>query len=121
MTRNTHKGMRKFVCIGTWHFSNVSFTEACAGQKDYQHPTGINKKIHSIFAVDGKVIKNNASNQYDLTEKTITAMGDFSHYNEVNNDFVMIKGCCMGTKKRVITLRKVSIFSIYHLPVIHRL
>lgn len=35
-------------------------------------------------------------------------MGGFPHYGEVNNDFVMIKGCCMGPKKRVITLRKVS-------------
>ena len=34
-------------------------------------------------------------------------MGGFPHYGEVNNDFVMIKGCCMGPKKRVITLRKV--------------
>ncbi len=33
-------------------------------------------------------------------------MGGFPHYGEVNNDFVMIKGCCMGPKKRVITLRK---------------
>jgi hypothetical protein len=36
-------------------------------------------------------------------------MGGFPHYGEVNNDFVMIKGCCMGPKKRVITLRKVNI------------
>lgn len=35
-------------------------------------------------------------------------MGGFPHYGEVNNDFVMLKGCCMGPKKRVITLRKVS-------------
>jgi len=34
-------------------------------------------------------------------------MGGFPHYGEVNNDFIMIKGCCMGPKKRVITLRKV--------------
>lgn len=33
-------------------------------------------------------------------------MGGFPHYGEVNNDFIMIKGCCMGPKKRVITLRK---------------
>ena len=26
----------------------------------------------------------------------------------VNNDFLMLKGCVMGPKKRVITLRKVS-------------
>lgn len=37
-------------------------------------------------------------------------MGGFVHYGEVNNDFVMIKGCCMGPKKRVITLRKVIVF-----------
>lgn len=52
-------------------------------------------------------MKNNASTEYDLTEKTITPMGGFPHYGEVNNDFIMIKGCCMGPKKRVITLRKV--------------
>jgi len=37
-------------------------------------------------------------------------MGGFPHYGEVNNDFLMIKGCCVGPKKRVITLRKVSYF-----------
>lgn len=61
-----------------------------------------------IHTKDGKVIKNNASTEYDLSEKSITPMGGFPHYGEVNNDFVMIKGCCMGPKKRVITLRKVS-------------
>jgi len=35
-------------------------------------------------------------------------MGGFPHYGEVNNDFLMLKGCVVGTKKRVITLRKVS-------------
>lgn len=33
-------------------------------------------------------------------------MGGFPHYGEVTNDFVMIKGCCIGSKKRVLTLRK---------------
>lgn len=56
-----------------------------------------------------QIIKNNAATEYDLTEKTITPMGGFPHYGEVNNDFVMIKGCCIGPKKRVITLRKVKI------------
>lgn len=60
-----------------------------------------------IHTKDGKVIKNNACTEYDLSEKSITPMGGFPHYGEVNNDFVMIKGCCMGPKKRVITLRKV--------------
>jgi len=33
-------------------------------------------------------------------------MGGFPHYGVVNEDYVMIKGCCAGSKKRVITLRK---------------
>lgn len=41
-----------------------------------------------------------------MTDKSITPMGGFVHYGEVNNDFVMLKGCCIGSKKRVITLRK---------------
>lgn len=45
-------------------------------------------------------------------------MGGFPHYGEVNNDFVMIKGCCMGPKKRVITLRKVTVKLIFFLIVI---
>jgi len=60
-----------------------------------------------VHAKDGKVIKNNASTEYDITEKTITPMGGFPHYGEVNNDFIMIRGCCVGPKKRVLTLRKV--------------
>lgn len=60
-----------------------------------------------IHTKDGKVIKNNASTEYDLTEKTITPMGGFCHYGEVNQDFLMLKGCIAGTTKRVITLRKV--------------
>lgn len=33
-------------------------------------------------------------------------MGGFAHYGDVNEDFVMLRGCVMGPKKRVITLRK---------------
>jgi len=49
---------------------------------------------------------NNAMTQYDFTKKNITPMGGFPHYGEVNNDFVIIKGCCVGTKKRPIILRR---------------
>lgn len=28
------------------------------------------------------------------------------HYGSIMEDFVMIKGCCAGVKKRVVTLRK---------------
>jgi len=110
LPRKTHKGLRKVACIGAWHPSRVAYSVARAGQKGYHHRTEINKKVYrigqGIHTKEGKVVKNNASTEYDLTEKTITPMGGFPHYGEVNNDFVMIKGCCMGPKKRVITLRK---------------
>jgi len=110
LPRKTHKGLRKVACIGAWHPSRVQFTVARAGQKGYHHRTELNKKIYKIglgiHSKDGKMVKNNASTDYDLTEKTITPLGGFPHYGEVNNDYVMIKGCCAGPKKRVVALRK---------------
>jgi large subunit ribosomal protein L3e len=110
LQRKTHKGLRKVACIGAWHPSRVSFSVARAGQKGYHHRTEMNKKIYRMaegeHTKDGKVIKNNASTEYDATEKMITPMGGFPHYGEVKQDYVMIRGCCVGPKKRVITLRK---------------
>ncbi|KAK6135353.1 hypothetical protein DH2020_030864 [Rehmannia glutinosa] len=40
------------------------------------------------------------------TEKDITPMGGFPHYGVVKDDYLMIKGCCVGPKKRVVTLRQ---------------
>ncbi|KAK1344690.1 hypothetical protein QTO34_013388 [Cnephaeus nilssonii] len=147
LPRKTHKGLRKVACIGAWHPARVGCSIARAGQKGYHHRTELNKKIYRIgrgfHKEDGKVVKNNASTSYDLTDKSITPLmaytptavtgaacsssycglrdrlpgfelqlqyvleqGGFPHYGEVNNDFVMLKGCIAGTKKRVITLRK---------------
>merc|ERR1711956_192406 len=49
---------------------------------------------------DGKLVKNNAATEYDLADKAITPMGGFPHYGEVKQDFIMLKGCCIGPKKR---------------------
>uniref|UniRef100_A0A1I8I1L7 60S ribosomal protein L3 n=1 Tax=Macrostomum lignano TaxID=282301 RepID=A0A1I8I1L7_9PLAT len=109
LPRKTHKGLRKVACIGAWHPSRVAFSVARAGQKGYFHRTEINKKIYrmgqAVHQADGKLV-HNASTEFDLTEKSITPLGGFPHYGEVNQDFVMIKGCCIGPKKRVLTLRK---------------
>ncbi|XP_076026769.1 large ribosomal subunit protein uL3-like [Genypterus blacodes] len=110
LPRKTHKGLRKVACIGAWHPARVAYTIARAGQKGYNHRTELNKKIYRIskgvHIQDGKIVANNASTSYDTTQKAITPMGGFPHYGEVNNDFVMLKGCVPGTKKRVLTLRK---------------
>ena len=44
--------------------------------------------------------------EYDLTKKSITPLGGFPHYGVVNEDWLMVKGAVVGTKKRVLTLRK---------------
>ena len=53
-----------------------------------------------------QLVKNNAATDYDLADKSINPMGGFPHYGEVKQDFIMLKGCCIGPKKRVLTLRK---------------
>ncbi|CAJ0584185.1 unnamed protein product, partial [Mesorhabditis spiculigera] len=107
LPRKTHKGLRKVACIGAWHPSRVQFTVARAGQKGYHHRTETNKKIYRIgrsaLKTEGK---KNGATEFDLTEKTINPLGGFPHYGIVNQDFIMIRGCCLGTKKRPITLRK---------------
>merc|ERR1711875_94361 len=110
LPRKTHKGLRKVACIGAWHPSRIQFTVPRAGQKGYHHRTEINKKIYRMGAgyamKDGKLVKNNAATDYDLADKSITPMGGFPHYGEVKQDFILLKGCCIGPKKCVLTLRK---------------
>lgn len=103
LPRKTHKGLRKVACIGAWHPSRVSYTVARAGQKGYHHRTEINKKIYRIGS---GVDKGNAKTEFDPVDKAITPLGGFPHYGIINQDFVMLKGCVMGTRKRPITLRK---------------
>jgi len=109
LQRKTHRGNRKIACIGAWHPARVPIHVARAGQRGYHHRTEINKKVYRI--VKGSVTEEgkfnpNASTPADLTLKAITPLGGFPHYGVVTNDYVMVKGCVVGTKKRVITLRK---------------
>jgi len=110
LPRKTHRGLRKVACIGAWHPSRVSYTVARGGQKGYHHRVEINKKIYRLGAgyktEGGKVDMNNGSTEADLTEKSINPVGGFPHYGDVKNDFIMIKGSCMGVRKRPILLRK---------------
>jgi large subunit ribosomal protein L3e len=106
LPRKSHKGLRKVACIGAWHPANVNRSVARAGQKGYHHRTELNKKIYRVGAGANSGAKNNASTEYDITEKNITPLGGFPHYGQVNEDFLILKGCIMGAKKRVITLRK---------------
>merc|ERR1712110_852834 len=119
LPRKTHKGLRKVACIGSWHPSRVKYSVARAGQNGYHHRTEINKKIYKMaapeFTAEGPIVKDDkgnvvadrfASTEFDLTKKEITPMGGFPHYGSVRNDWIMIKGTCVGPRKRVLTLRK---------------
>merc|ERR1739847_7319 len=103
LPRKTHKGLRKVACIGAWHPSRVAFSVARSGQNGYHHRTEINKKVYRVGA---KGDSHSASTAFDLTDKAITPMGGFHHYGQINEDFLMLKGCVMGPRKRLITLRK---------------
>lgn len=114
LPRKTHKGLRKVACIGAWHPANVQWTVARAGQNGYFHRVERNKKIYRIGAgatYDSKgrrlaLPTGTASTDFDTTQKNITPLGGFPHYGEINNDFLMLKGCVPGPVKRSITLRK---------------
>jgi large subunit ribosomal protein L3e len=114
LPRKTHRGLRKVACIGSWHPARVKFTVARAGQMGYHHRTEINKRV---LRVGKKGDTKSASTEADLTEKGITPVGGFPHYGEVNEDWLMIKGCVAGSRKRCVTLRKsvVSVVKRSHL------
>jgi len=106
LPRKTHRGLRKVACIGAWHPAKVQYSVPRAGQNGYHHRTEMNKKVYKL----GKGIvggtENNATTDFDLTEKSINPVGGWPHYGLVKEDYIMIKGCIIGPKKRVITLRK---------------
>lgn len=109
LPRKTHRGLRKVACIGSWHPANIRYTVARAGQNGYYHRTEVNKKVYRVGTStfkDGKRELFNAITEHDLTKKSITPMGGFPHYGIVDEDYLMIKGSCVGTRKRPITLRK---------------
>jgi len=106
LPRKTHKGLRKVACIGAWHPSRVSYAVARAGQDGYHHRTEINKKVYRIGSKDNA---SSGSTEFDVTKKGITPMGGFPRYGNITEDFVVVKGCVVGAKKRVLTLRKTLI------------
>jgi large subunit ribosomal protein L3e len=103
LPRKSHRGLRKVACIGAWHPAKVQYSVARPGQNGFHHRTEMNKKVYKI----GKGgVENNAGTEYDLTEKSITPVGGFVHYGNVREDYMLLKGCVVGPKKRVVTLRK---------------
>jgi len=109
LNRKTRRGLRKVACIGAWHPAAVKWTVARRGQLGYHSRTEINKKIYRVGAGAVNNVIDNARCDNDAIDKNITPMGGFPHYGVVNQDFLLIKGGVIGTRKRPLVLRK-SIF-----------
>lgn len=82
----------------------MSWTVARVGQHGFHHRTQINHKIYKIGKKNEDSHK--ATTDFDLTTKDITPMGGFPRYGVVTEDYLMMKGSLVGTKKRPITLRR---------------
>jgi len=106
LPKKTHRGYRKVACIGAWHPERVMCTVPRAGQMGYHHRTERNKKVYKVGLGSVYGTKNNATTEADPTIKNITPLGGFPHYGDVTEDYLMVRGAIMGTKKRAITLRK---------------
>jgi len=120
LPRKTHRGLRKVACIGAWHPAKVQYSVARAGQNGCHHRTEMNKKIYRVGKAGtggkegaGEVNPLGGTTDFDLTEKSINPVGGFPHYGLIREDFLLIKGCIIGPKKRVTTLRK-SLFEQTH-------
>ncbi|RXK39137.1 60S ribosomal protein L3 [Tremella mesenterica] len=103
LPRKTHRGARKVACIGAWHPSKVMFSVARAGQRGYHNRRAQNLKIYRVGAGNDP---KNGSTDFDITPKTINPLGGWTRYPDIKNDFVMVKGCTPGPRKRICTLRK---------------
>ncbi|KAI5151428.1 large subunit ribosomal protein L3e [Enteropsectra breve] len=101
LPRKTNKGCRKVACIGAWHPARVLYSVARAGQLGFHRRTQQNLCVYAIGNGNEPV-----ATSFDLTEKTINPMGGFPHYGNIKNDYIMLKGCVTGPRKRVVTLRK---------------
>jgi large subunit ribosomal protein L3e len=114
LPRKTHKGLRKVGCIGGWHPERVRWTIARAGQSGFHHRTDMNKRIFRIGR-SAREVTDNATTEADLTVKNITPLGGFPHYGQVMNDYVMLRGSCVGKRKRNVILRQAL-----HAPASHK-
>merc|ERR1712217_500680 len=104
LPRKTHRGLRKVACIGAWHPARVGFSVPRSGQHGFHHRTEINKKVYKIGKVGEDSFK--CVTAFDPTDKDINPLGGFPNYGLVKNDYLVLKGAIVGTKKRCVTLRR---------------
>uniref|UniRef100_A0A3P9MH47 Uncharacterized protein n=1 Tax=Oryzias latipes TaxID=8090 RepID=A0A3P9MH47_ORYLA len=77
-----NKSLRKVACIGSWHPSRVGFTVDRAGETGDHHRT----EIHKVCYHPKKRWRR-------IHYLSFSPQGGFPQFSEVNNDFIMVKGC----------------------------
>ncbi|KAK2110598.1 60S ribosomal protein L3 [Saguinus oedipus] len=94
--------------IGVTKGKGYKGVTSCWHTKKLPHKThrGLRKVGQGYLVEDGQLIKNSAHTDCDLCDKSIYPLGGFVPCGEVTNDFVMLKGCVVGTKHRALTLCK---------------
>ncbi|KAL4841288.1 hypothetical protein H8958_002124 [Nasalis larvatus] len=94
---------------GLWTFKTV-FTEHISDEckrRFYKNWHKSKKKAFTKYCKKWQDKDGKKQLEKDFSSmKNINPLGGFVRYGEVTNDFVMLKGCVVGTKKRVLTLRK---------------
>ncbi len=65
----------------------------------------MNKKIYRVGKVVNSGCLYNATTNTDLTDKDITPLRGFPHYEAVKNDFFMDNGCVIRPKKRILMFK----------------
>merc|ERR1712216_919518 len=73
-------------------------------QKIYASRMWGNKKVYKIGKVGEDSFK--CVTAFDPTDKDINPLGGFPNYGIVKNDYLVLKGAIVGTKKRCVTLRR---------------
>ncbi|CAL9238399.1 unnamed protein product [Arabidopsis halleri] len=97
-------GVTKEKVLGIQLESHTQWLELGKTDTGYHHRTGINKKVYKI----GKIGQESHSSmtEFDRTKKELIPMGGFPHYGVVKEVYLMVKGCVVGPKKRVLSLKQ---------------
>uniref|UniRef100_A0A672YVH0 60S ribosomal protein L3 n=1 Tax=Sphaeramia orbicularis TaxID=375764 RepID=A0A672YVH0_9TELE len=97
---NTPRGLRSFKTIFAEHVS-----DECK-RRFYKNWYKSKKKAFTKYCKKWQDEEGKKQLEKDFAAMKKYCQGGFVHYGEVKNDFVVVKGCVVGAKKRVVTLRK---------------
>ncbi|MEM3030696.1 MAG: 50S ribosomal protein L3 [Candidatus Micrarchaeia archaeon] len=91
LQRRKATGRRRHVgTLGPWHPAKVMYTAPQAGQTGFHRRTQLNNRILKIGEKGEEIVPN----------------GGFLRYGVVKNPYILLKGSLIGTRKRLILLRK---------------